>query len=576
MRTPVTALKFSRQVSTSTTLLAPGLWLKFWSGSSDSDLHEIDTLVPSCDAILDNSKTLGFHGGSSGPDRLIKERDAWNSFRYEILRLAHTLKLKGWRSVPLDRASEIEVTRLSGALTNAVYLVFPPLDFRSHTTDVSEEGRPRAYKKPPQKLLLRIYGPQVDELIDRDYELQVLRRLARQRIGPRLLGTFLNGRFEQFLNAQTLTARDLRAPDTSKQIAKRMRELHDGIELLKEERDAGPFVWRNWDNWVDKVDPVARWLDKQVNDHTLGSTKAHRDAWKDRGFVCGVEWPVFRDTVRQYRTWMENRYGGPGKVREKLVFAHNDTQYGNLLRLQPSGESPLLLPANEHKQLVVIDFEYASANLPGLEFANHFTEWCYDYTDPKRPYALNHGRYPTPEEQRRFVRAYVEHTPFQTRPATSPSSPPPSTGPSNSISAFMLDSRASAPQIIKEEAEREQSSDDAIKEYLHDTQLWRLANSAQWIAWGILQAQTGMPDEGLSSKDAPNPCPTDHTEPSGTDYGPDASLTRVEEESRDEFDYLSYAQERALFFWGDIVRLGIRPARDLPAELLPKLKIVDH
>lgn len=51
------------------------------------------------------------------------------------------------------------------------------------------------------------------------------------------------------------------------------------------------------------------------------------------------------------------------------------TQYGNLLRIQPSGESPLLIPANEHKQLVVIDFEYASANVPGLEFANHFVWW---------------------------------------------------------------------------------------------------------------------------------------------------------------------------------------------------------
>lgn len=47
-------------------------------------------------------------------------------------------------------------------------------------------------------------------------------------------------------------------------------------------------------------------------------------------------------------------------------------QYGNLLRLEPSGESPLMLPANEHKQLVVIDFEYASANTPAQEFANHF------------------------------------------------------------------------------------------------------------------------------------------------------------------------------------------------------------
>lgn len=48
------------------------------------------------------------------------------------------------------------------------------------------------------------------------------------------------------------------------------------------------------------------------------------------------------------------------------------TQYGNILRLIPPGDSPLLLPANEHKQLVVIDFEYANANTPGLEFANHF------------------------------------------------------------------------------------------------------------------------------------------------------------------------------------------------------------
>jgi choline kinase len=43
----------------------------------------------------------------------------------------------------------------------------------------------------------------------------------------------------------------------------------------------------------------------------------------------------------------------------------------------PEGESPLLLPANKHKQLVVIDFEYSNANLPGLEFANHFVSSCF-------------------------------------------------------------------------------------------------------------------------------------------------------------------------------------------------------
>jgi choline kinase len=54
-------------------------------------------------------------------------------------------------------------------------------------------------------------------------------------------------------------------------------------------------------------------------------------------------------------------------------------QYGNILRLVPEGESPLLLPTNEHKRLVVIDFEYANANVPGLEFANHFVSLKASY-----------------------------------------------------------------------------------------------------------------------------------------------------------------------------------------------------
>lgn len=43
--------------------------------------------------------------------------------------------------------------------------------------------------------------------------------------------------------------------------------------------------------------------------------------------------------------------------------------------MEPATQSPLLLPANEHKQLVVIDFEYSSANTPGFEFANHFVSF---------------------------------------------------------------------------------------------------------------------------------------------------------------------------------------------------------
>lgn len=177
------------------------------------------------------------------------------------------------------------------------------------------------------KLLLRIYGPQVEHLIDRDNELQILRRLARKKIGPRLLGTFSNGRFEQFFNARTLTAEDLRIPETSKQIAKRMRELHEGMELLEDERNAGPFMWRNWDSWVERCEEIISWIDEKMIAGKRGPAGADADAGRKHGFVCGVEWPVFRKAVEQYRRWLEDQYGGPQGVKDGLVFAHNDVSF---------------------------------------------------------------------------------------------------------------------------------------------------------------------------------------------------------------------------------------------------------
>ena len=176
-------------------------------------------------------------------------------------------------------------------------------------------------------MLLRIYGPQVEHLIDREVELQILKRLARKHIGPRLLGTFLNGRFEEFFHARTLTARDLRDPNISKQIAKRMRELHDGIELLEEERDDGASVWRNWDKWVDRCEVVISWVDRQIQTQGWGAKRSRSEAWRTRGLVCGVEWPAFRAAVERYRRWLDTQYGGKAGIRQQLVFAHNDVSF---------------------------------------------------------------------------------------------------------------------------------------------------------------------------------------------------------------------------------------------------------
>ncbi|KAH6981013.1 kinase-like domain-containing protein [Ilyonectria sp. MPI-CAGE-AT-0026] len=534
------------------------------AASSDTDYVDGDAIVPSCDAWLDNSKTMSYGGGAAGTEdatsgsdsKVEKEREAWLSFKNEIIRITHTLRLKGWRRIPLGGGDSISVERLSGALTNAVYVVNPPADMGE------VDG-----KAPPPKILLRVYGPQVEHLIDRENELQVLQRLARKRIGPRLLGTFQNGRFEQFFNAITLTPLDLRDQYISRQIAKRMRELHVGIDLLPHERQNGPNVWRNWDQWLENVDRITTFLDNQFEKET--QTTQHDSvlhAWKNSGYVCGAPWPQFKEAVFKYRAYLEGRYNGRKDINNRLVFAHSDTQYGNILRVRPDDEkSPLLQPANQHKQLIVIDFEYAGANLPGIEFANHFTEWTYNYHDAVTSYACNERRYPTVEEQKRFIKAYVDHRPrfpstTTSTPLMAPSDGSLSSGPStplvqahpgpssNSIVDFMLDARVPPGGWTAAERANEEQSDQRVRELLEETKLWRPANHVQWIAWGIVQAKVPGLDESVTEEDV----------------GPD------------EFDYLRYTQDRAMFFWGDCVQIGLVKAEELPTALQSRLKIVDY
>jgi choline kinase len=76
-----------------------------------------------------------------------KEKEAWDTFKFEILRIAHTLRLKGWRRVPMDLSEHMEVQRLSGALTNAVYVVSPPKYLPSQGE--SADGVPKPKNPPP-------------------------------------------------------------------------------------------------------------------------------------------------------------------------------------------------------------------------------------------------------------------------------------------------------------------------------------------------------------------------------------------------------------------------------------------
>ena len=173
------------------------------------------------------------------------------------------------------------------------------------------------------------------------------------------------------------------------------------------------------------------------------------------------------------------------------------------------------------------------------------------------------------------------------------------------VSSFTLDART--PQgdnrmdYFAEEKAREEAVEKEIQVLLHETKVWRVANSAQWVAWGIVQAKVPeLDDMPRRSKTAeilnkikqrmhPQSDPLD-AEVKGLqeDAKGDRPEGRLQEEAHqegsdeddaeheEEFDYLTYAQDRAMFFWGDCLQLGLVKEGELPEKVRGTLKIVKH
>ena len=140
-----------------------------------------------------------------------------------------------------------------------------------------------------------------------------------------------------------------------------------------------------------------------------------------------------------------------------------------------------------------------------------------------------------------------------------------------SITEFLLDSRtpggsaALESSYAEEEARREKDVDRQVAELMKEARMWRVANSAQWVAWGIVQAKV---PELATGQEPAAAAPTQDGEEQHSDG--------VAADDDEEFDYLAYSQDRAFFFWGDVVNLGLVRPEELPEKLRERLKIVPY
>ncbi|TYJ58017.1 hypothetical protein B9479_001376 [Cryptococcus floricola] len=467
------------------------------SASSFSKLSEFSLDIPLLDpkdGIVASPEPVD-ENGVSGVRHTALSVDAseWRHpvFKQKVLAVLRRLRIPRWSS-PVLTPTNVHLQKVSGALTNAVFFVsFNPAPnptspsespLLTPTIPPSDPTHPPPLtpEQYPQTLLFRVYGPSSDALISRSEELRILHVLNSQYgIGPKVYGTFTNGRVEQFFPSRALTAEELREPAISRGIARRLRELHSvDLRLLGYEqgKDTEPAVWTCLREWSEAAEEVLTQLEG------LGSK------WEN--WVQRFSLHKIRDEVRIYRQYVE---ANAGKGKE-AVFAHNDTQYGNLLRLDDD------LPPNtpHHRRYVVIDFEYASPNPRGFDIANHFHEWRANYHHPTLSHSLHpHFPYPSISQRSDFYRAYLSIT---------------------------VDGNNGKEVVGK----RQDVPEERVQALEREVRLWSPGCSVFWSLWGIVQAQ-------------------EHVD----------ALADDNKDYKLEFDYLSYAVERLEMFRDEAKKMGV-------------------
>ncbi|VVC36186.1 Protein kinase-like domain [Cinara cedri] len=220
-------------------------------------------------------------------------------------------------------------------------------------------------------VLVRVYGKNTDQIIDRKTEFKNFKLLHRVGHAPDIYATFDNGMAYKYIHGETLTTTTVREPDVYRLVAKTMAKFHRVDINGTSDGGAECGLW-------NKIEQFASLVPNRFNCPTT-------DQQFRKMFVPGVE--GLRADIGPLKTALENS-GSP------IVFSHNDLLLTNIILQRDVVKGQ---PLN----VAFIDYEYAMPNHQAFDIANHFIEFS-GVQDP------GFSLYPNIELQINWLTAYLE------------------------------------------------------------------------------------------------------------------------------------------------------------------------
>ncbi|GMR40249.1 hypothetical protein PMAYCL1PPCAC_10444 [Pristionchus mayeri] len=231
-----------------------------------------------------------------------------------------------WKSTPADRFS---MRQLTGGMSNLLFLVVLCESIQLKNSE-------------PRRAVLRIHCQSDNEQLLT--ESVVFSILSERKLGPRLLGVFPGGRFEEYLPSRPLQCQEISQPRFISKIAPKLAQVHSlDIPLRKH-----PRMINRMRGWIEK------WSSLESSKHGI-EMKLTLSKVDPSKYPSHLSLENLNAEVAFVERFLAT-------IHSPVVFSHNDLSEGNILLMEKGDADDtdeLVLTASSTATLTIEDSIWA-------------------------------------------------------------------------------------------------------------------------------------------------------------------------------------------------------------------------